>query len=276
MKILSRKLLYCIAIVFLFLVSCSEKDASPVILLVSPNVISQNSSAGENLLYGVEAYSNVSSSLAHFSVTCFDPIRGLLPMTDSVLTGEKFSCAYPFVVPEFSQDSVLLQLNFNVADVLGNEMSMQRYILVTGGALELDNFESITMYASGNNRPDAYDLSANTPIIRALADSSEVDIYVYKNEEDLTEALSGEWRSYTGVKFVRFNEFNYATATQSGIESSYSSGIPQNAISDIAVNDVILVGKENKAIGVIKIVAIQNNDNAPRCYIFSLKKIRNS
>ncbi|MCD7709873.1 MAG: hypothetical protein LUI04_00710 [Porphyromonadaceae bacterium] len=272
MKTAVLKICLC-SVLFLCCIACSEDDESPVVLVVSPESMTTQCSAGTNLLYEVEGYSTTSSPLRSFTVRTYDEERGLLSLLDTTLFASRFVYSFPYAVPEFSKDDITIQIRFELSDEAGNMMDVHRYVTVAEGTVELESYENISLYAPGSGGPDAYNLSSCQVLYRELADSSEVDIYTYKADEDTTASLSLEWRSYTGVKFVRYNEFNYATATQSAIESSYVSGMPQNRITDITANDVILIGKDTGAIGVIKILLVSDTDTA-RYYLFSWKKIK--
>lgn len=58
------------------------------------------------------------------------------------------------------------------------------------------------------------------------------------------------------MKFVRANSFDYASATSSSLSSAYSASVTSDTVEDIRLNDVILVGRDSKAVGVFKVIQI--------------------
>ena len=90
--------------------------------------------------------------------------------------------------------------------------------------------------------------------------------------------ISRTWRSPAGGRFVRFNEFDYANATDVSLESAFLAGIPSETIENIAIGDMILVKlgslpAEQRFYAVMKIMDVvdepgtADNDR----YVFNMK-----
>jgi hypothetical protein len=80
------------------------------------------------------------------------------------------------------------------------------------------------------------------------------------------------WRSKTGIKFVRYNDFSYASATRKDVVNAYLSGNPLEMLSHIVSNDVVLIGRGLTPLGVLKIVAVFDEDGITNDrYVFNIK-----
>jgi hypothetical protein len=121
---------------------------------------------------------------------------------------------------------------------------------------------------------NGFDISATEPLnLASLADSSGVDLIEFDLEDD--EELSYSFSSYSGIKFIRNNDFNYAEATNQSAMDSYESSTPQSIISNVNVDDIIIAKYDtvNSRYAVIRVVGINDDagTNADR-YEFNLKK----
>ena len=92
------------------------------------------------------------------------------------------------------------------------------------------------------------------------------------------DTLTGEflrtWTSMTGLSFSRFNDFDYETATRSSVEDAYAVSTKYSELRNIQDNDIVLLGRSDTAVGVIKFLAVFDEEGVENDrYLFSLKKI---
>ena len=72
--------------------------------------------------------------------------------------------------------------------------------------------------------------------------------------------LSRQWRSQSGLQFVRYNDFNFPAATVKYLHDSYLAGNKFSSVSNLNTGDIILVGRGNEAIGVFQIQNIYDEE----------------
>ena len=91
---------------------------------------------------------------------------------------------------------------------------------------------------------------------------------------DSTLFLSREWRSMTGLMFARFNDFDFENASFTSVVNAYSTSNKTSKLTNIGNEDIILVGKEYGALGVIKVINVFDEfDNMQDRYYFVFKGI---
>lgn len=259
-----------------FLGSCDNEDESGIVIIVKPEEFVRSAKAGEKILYTVQAYSN-DGPVNRLKFTSYDRINGLQTILDSVIGLPRISCTFQYAVPE-CKDTTDIKLRFEAVNNYGESAAMQRFVKVSGGEVTLIELTGITMYSAASGQPDAYNLEMEQLVnSHTVETDSLLDIYAWQDSTANESVLSKEWRSRTGIQFMRFNSFNYATATQLGIENAYATGVKMNYIRDLQADDIIIFGDDRKAMGIIKLIYVFDepgylNDR----YIFNLKRIRNT
>ena len=95
------------------------------------------------------------------------------------------------------------------------------------------------------------------------------------DESDLlSEAISREWRSESGLMFSRSEGFNYSEATVQSVTSAWASSVRSSTIKNLKSDDILLLGSGNKAVGVLKLMAVYDEAGTDNDrYVFSLKLI---
>ena len=89
-------------------------------------------------------------------------------------------------------------------------------------------------------------------------------------------SLSRTWISPANLKFVRYNNFDYANATSSSVKNAYKSGVKVDHLNNISTNDIILTYipslSEETAYYAIKIIYIIDDVGVEQDkYIFNIK-----
>ena len=109
------------------------------------------------------------------------------------------------------------------------------------------------------------------------ADSADIHILDATDSTFTDGTLSMKWLSPANGRFVRFNDFDYATATLGNVINSFDSGISTPFVSDIRSKDIILIrylnNKQNgynyAAIKITSVIDEQGVENDR--YIFNIK-----
>ncbi len=213
--------------------------------------------------------------LARMGISSYDELRGNIGLLDSAISGRKLSCEFLYNVPMLANDSVTVTLKFTATDRNGYTQAMSRRLLVIAKDYKLEEVSGITLYTNEiNDHPNGICLENMRPLIVSLADSAAIDIYTHVDKET-PEILTREWRSNTDIYFARANQFDYANATNRSVTEAFGNAVANPRISQIERDDIILVGRGNKAIGAIKVVQLYDEPGLENDrYLINIKKIR--
>jgi len=259
------------------LLGCREdrSDATQVFVILQSGKYKQDSKPGDKILYEISC-SSLSSQLNRFSIRSFDVENGEKSCVDLVINEAKFNYTFVYDVPAFLNDSVEITLKVKAEDADRNFYELNLWVTVKGDIGLMPELSEIVLFSGSSRQRNAFSLKdPSQPFVMEYADPADIDIYDLPNEID-PETLSKEWHTNTDVRFAKANSFNYANATASGIRTSYISSVRQKFISDLKPNDIILIGRDDNACGVIMITdAVDNNGLDNDYYRFSIKLIRN-
>lgn len=264
-------LLWCV-VWMCFCCACEDEEGSPIVILVTPGQQVLDVKAGDKVIYTVETFAN-SGVIEHLGISSIDAEQGLIRLMDTSLNVARAKFDFQYIVPVMPEDSARINLKFESGNS-HDYMSSVRTLRVVGGDVLLQEESGYTLYSSTSSKADAFRISDSQLLFSGQEADSLLDIYDYHDLQEAAGTLSREWRSGSGVRFVRFNDFNYPLATESGIRKAYEEGIKYSSIRNIDADDIILVGRDGAALGVIKIMSVFDEDGteADR-YVFNLKKI---
>ncbi|MDE5660691.1 MAG: hypothetical protein K2I28_07365 [Muribaculaceae bacterium] len=226
--------------------------------------------SGEQALYKVKL-STIHDHVASFEVNSFDPKHGLVKCLEIPCGSKEFTYQFVYAAPELDRPQSEVTLTFIATDNEGNQASLTRKVTVVNRVLSIAEKTGIIMFEPGAGLPDALTL-ADVSHPFSLADSPQpeaADIYV----DPTTGFEAITWRSNSRTKFLRANNFDYAGATAAGITSVFASSVVADHVSDIRVNDIILVGHGDVAEGVFYVVNILRGESAPDCMQLSFKGV---
>jgi len=253
----------------LFLFSCEKKNEKAVILLSPLN------------LY-IPAKT---SEVVVIDVTCHSPfeLKQLLIKSriegdyfftelDSSISGKNFYLQYEYRVPELNDTSNVF-LEFFLFDESNEKVSNFRVIIATPEAVFLTETAGHIVYSGNSGEQNGYDLVLGSPRFLHLADSAKIHIADTTNSETLLK----RWISPAGVRFVKFNGFDYANSTNLSAKNAFSSGVKYELLNSIEAGDIYITEiktSDNRLIyPVIKIVdVIDQPGSASDRYVFNLKK----
>lgn len=258
--------------VLLFFFACKDENETDTILTIEPDDLVKTVQAGEKILYTLTA-SSKQTPIQNITISTYNPAYGLLVIFDTIVNQQFTQTNYQYTVPPVN-DTTNIKIYFKSTLQSGESLSITRIITVTGGEIKLDELTGITLYSSSSGRPDAFHIS-NGQLINSHTspEDSIQDILAWQDSTTDATLLSREWRSPSGLKFARSNSFNYAAATQLSVDNTYRSCMKLNYIKELNPDDIIFIGDEYKAWGVIKIVYIFDeqgiiNDR----YLFNIKR----
>lgn len=268
-----KRLLFLLAGLIL-LCNCEREKSPQVMILVTSNDTLTNCKPGDSILFHIHS-SAVDDLVKNITIASADMQYGYIQVLDTMLNVESCNLDYYYIVPEFT-DTTSLELTFKAFS--SSRVSTSSYslsLMVNPMPIEKDSlpilYNNRVLYGCGRYS-GGFNLEYLT---NNLSDVSLMDIYDLCDNSDTLYLLSRNWGSNTGIQFVRFNQFDFASATVEAIETIFNNSSPSNFIYDVQVGDVIFVGKNQKALGVIQIATIYDvSEEQNNRYIFHYKKIK--
>ena len=233
--------------------ACSESDGDEVIILVKPS--SRTVYAADNIYFDINART-VNKSIISVDASSFDAVNGMRHICTLNPDSKIYTYKYQYQIPDIKVDTLYTEFTFTATDNLRNRMQTTVPIRIIGKNTPLQEKSGITLYCPHSGKQDALSLKSCNPLISSVADAENVDIYVYASNNDSKETLSGQWRSMTGLKFSKFNNFDYGSATKHSLESVYSGAVKYDNVTGLQIDDIIFVGSDTTVSCVIKVVGI--------------------
>jgi hypothetical protein len=221
------------------LAACKKIENEIPVLSVSPSDRDIDATSGQVLSFTIRGRSD-GRSLSRLVITSKKDNSFTVTVKDSALAGSNLDFVWETRVANAIQPYSEV-LTFQLIDSEGAEMRTTRTLYVTLGAIVLTETSGHQFY-HGNSAvhgESAFDLETRVPVL-ASVDSTRRDVQDVPLSPSATE-MSRTWRSPAGGRFVRFNEFDYANATDISLEAAFLAGVPSETISDVQVGDMILV-----------------------------------
>ena len=79
--------------------------------------------------------------------------------------------------------------------------------------------------------------------------------------------------AYQYIDFTKFNGFNFAGATAQSLSNAYNSATHLSEVKELQAGDIILIGRNGAAVGVIQVVDIVDEEGCLNDrYILNIKK----
>ncbi len=263
-------MLALIAATLVFANSCREKQEQGPVLSVNPSELVLTRNAGDLLEFAIVGTAG-DNELRNIRISQ-KPENGITStLLDTTIYGSHTDFFYVYTVPS-GTNRVLL--TFALYDTDGKSFTTLRDLYINEGEYltEIAGYDLYSAYSAGNN--NAFRISNLTFYQLELdPDSSLIDLV----EKDLTDdgTMSLALTSFSGIRFVRHNSFNYAQATATSAEASFTNSSAQQLIPNIAVNDILITKYDTvqNKYAVIKIMGVQDLEgSANDRYIFNIKK----
>jgi len=258
--------------VVLMMLSCEKESTSPIYLTVVPQESFIEASPLEIIRFEIQIKSD--NQIQRLMIDTKTDLEGYTTILDSTINPTpSFNYLLDFTVP-FDVDTSGLSIIFTGFDHQGNSNKVVRKILIDPQGVLLTESSGHSFYSSLSSQPNAFRLDIKTPVYASQVNDSLIDFLDATNMFIHGNDISREWDSPSGIKFVKFNDFNYPEATALTVSQSYINGLKLEKLSSISYNDIVLIGRNNTAIGVVLIVNVFDEDGtANDRYLFNLKLI---
>jgi hypothetical protein len=261
------------ALCFVFYSCKKDKDTSPIVS-VSPEPLYYYGNVGDLVTFKV----TVSSEIALSKVTITSTVDNETPniALDSSVSSIGTTFNFYFRIPaNLAGKSVVFDFKAENSKGKTGGSAKRLYIAAAAAspAIVLTETAGHLMYSNTSVNHDAYNLETNSGEFSLTADTASRDIQDYSGTNT---TLSKEWRSPAGGKFVLYNGFDYANATDSTAISAYTTGVKYSVLYNLAVGDIIITKlgsvSTNKyaVIRITDIVDVAGKDND--YYEFKIKK----
>lgn len=241
--------------------SCFSDKEDKVILLVECSDTAPRS--GQIVRFDIKTFTTDDSRLSELQINSFDAENGRRNLETIALDAKRYEDSWYYTVPVFRERDTDLEVQFLSAAANGYTQRRSIKFVISTSQL-LDEYSGITLYSPYSGSPDGFSLATMRPVLTAESAADEVDIYVSADDED---AVLHTLRSKTDILFSRANNFNYASATAFSLSETYAASVPYNKIDNLDVNDVVLFGRGDVALGVMKVVSITEGEGGSEGFI---------
>lgn len=264
-----KRLLMCLCAVVTMCMACTaEDDANQVVIFVSPNT--QETTAGDKIYFDITART-INQELIRIEAMTFDKAEGSTTIFSAEPKTQKYSHRLIYDVPNYHEDQSI-EFTFVATDNLGNVQDMHISVMVHSNSSTIEELTGVSLYSPRSTKNDAFSFRLMQSI--SSKEVEGVDIYVVDAEEG-SESLSGTWASGTGLRFCKANNFNYASASEQSVTVVYANSVTNPTVSELSIDDIILVGDDKEAYAVIRIANIYDAEGVEDDrYDISIKSIK--
>ncbi|MCD6019950.1 MAG: hypothetical protein K0S53_3071 [Bacteroidetes bacterium] len=219
--------------------SCKkDKDSKPIIS-ISPGALHLYGNVGDLITFKV----SVTSDVALSKVVIKGQLDNETPtvLLDTAILTKSTSFTYFYRIPaSLAGKSIVFIFRAENQNGIANENFTRLYVNAPQAVVPVALTESAghRMYSNLSlTNQDAYNLETKIAENSMTADTASRDI---QDMSASSSTLSLSWKSPAGGKFVVFNSFDYANATDSSTISAYSSGVKYSILYNLQLNDIII------------------------------------
>lgn len=259
MRLYMRRIVFinfiCI-ITFLFF-SCKEETNNTPVISISPFSLHFIANVNQVIPFIIK----IQSPVALKSLKIYNKVEGTgaayILLLDSNLAGSKgFNYEFDYKVL-LSHSGKTINFKFTVFDNDGKSWDLIRYAEVQNNEVKLSETTGCAFYSKYSGKPDGFDIETSTQQFSATANDSLIDIMDYDTLAN-DSLLNKTWTSKTGSKFVIFNGFDYANATNITASNAYDAGNKLDFISNLATGDIIITKTQKGQKSTYAVIKITN------------------
>lgn len=273
-----KNLFYLFAACLVMLTAACDEDKneiSDVGFVITPRASdSIRINAGERQRYEIDLYTT-HDYIKHILISSYNSIEGHQVLTDTTLSTYQEKFIFDYLAPHLNRNYVNVSLTFEMWDNADSYGRATRQLIVQSATILLEEKSGIVLRSAASGFADAFSFAAPSQTFSWLHSPDSVRADIYLVADSTFSNLS--FASNTKGKMVRINSFDYAAATALGVQNVYSSSLRDDRIENLKTNDIILVGHDSRAEGVLRINnIIRNGDSSERSVQLSFKGIENA
>ncbi|NJM15219.1 MAG: hypothetical protein HC896_07425 [Bacteroidales bacterium] len=256
-----------------FLVSC-KKEESGTYIKVTPDS-KYSVTAGNVVEYKIEGQSD--EGFKSFRIKYGEESDYTKEIFDSTFTNVKYiNFFFEYKFPEHPVEEVKAYLKFEAITSSGKIAWQFRHFVIESG-LTLQETTGHQFYSSSSNSFNAFNLRTRKALYSMLTDSVDVHLVDASIDSIHGDTLSRTWLSPAGIKFARFNDFDYGNAKYTDLKNAVNASEQKDFISNVKEEDIILVSFDNlqtdSSFAVIKVTEVFDKEGTSLDrYIFNLKQ----
>lgn len=269
---MNRYIVLIVSIVLLM----SSCDRSPQMLYVAPigmDQMREYATSNSPLRISIKA-SSKEAPIRQVVVKTYDEVYLYRTVLDSSFVDALSQLDTEFLYTTGSYpDTTTVQMTTTIFCTDGTIMRYTYRLYVLPDSSYLQPSDAITMYSASSRKKCGFSF----PLLNTIyPDSNRIDSLTFydlvQSDSLHRDNLSRYWYSESGVYFARSESFDYAGATVLALKQTFLNCKRDSIIYGLKNDDVILFGKYGEALGVIKILLIDDiagvEDDR---YVFSLK-----
>jgi hypothetical protein len=256
-------LILCLFFVFS---SCEKEVVDFINITFTPeNVVDEFRNSGEIIPFSIKLSSN--SELSELVIVQIVNNSIIDTMYHEQISGLEKTELYNYTCPDISSlDTSEFKLIFYCSNANGDINERAKVFSVVSKNVYLSETTGHTMFSNNSSEFNSYNLVTGT-----AAYNSDTTTHISDNTDSISDILSREWVSMSGLLFSKNNSFDYANATLEGIEDTYSTSVKKEFVDQISENDIIITKIEDNYV-IIKIIIVRDNYGSEEDrYIFNIK-----
>ncbi|MBR6002627.1 MAG: hypothetical protein IK045_07170 [Bacteroidales bacterium] len=240
------------------LVSCSERDASDIVVFFTQSADTVNVGAKVDFL--VQAFT-IHEKITKVSFASFDETFGFTDLGFIEPDAASWQDHFYYEAPSLAADTAKVRIKFIVDDNLGHSVTEEARLVVISKDRPLEDHSGLTVHSASYGSDDGFCLKTRQIISSLTADDSEKDILL---------ADDGSVSTATDVVFSLVPSFNYPEATRKSVENTFNALNKTISLSALKVDDVFLVGRKDLETGamtpwgVFKVMAVYEEGGGVR------------
>jgi len=255
-------------ILYLLLVfsSCEKEVADFINISFTPTEQYEIRNSGEIIPFSIKLSSN--NELTELVIIQIVNNSIIDTMYREQISGLEKTELYNYTCPDItSSDTSEVKLIFYCSNSNGDVNQRAKVFSVVSETVYLSETTGHTMFSNNSSEFNSYNLITGT-----AAYNSDTTTHISDNTDSISDILSREWVSMSGLLFSKNNSFDYANATLEGIENTYSTSLKKEFVNQISENDIIITKIENNYLIIKIIYVIDGVDSESDRYIFNIKQ----
>ena len=253
---------------FLYFFSSCQKSTSDFInISFTPTEQYEIRNSGEIIPFSIKLSSN--SELSELIIVQIVNNSIIDTMYHEQISGLEKTEPYNYTCPDISSlDTSEVKLIFYCSNTNGDVNQRAKVFYLVSETVYLSETTGHTMFSNNSSEFNSYNLLTGTGSY-----NSDTTTHISDNTDSISDILSREWISISGLLFSKNNSFDYANATLEGVINAYNTSVKKEFVDQISVSDIIITKIENNYV-IIKIINVEDDPNGSENdrYIFNIKQ----
>jgi len=184
------------------------------------------------------------------------------------ISGIEHTVFFNYTCPNFSsEDTSEVKLAFYCTNNKGDKVQRAKLFYIVSQDVFLTETTGHTMFSNNSSEFNSYNLITGTATY-----NTDTTSHISDNTDSISDILSREWISNSGLLFSKNNSFDYANATLEGVKDTYDNSVKKEFVDQINSGDIIISKIEDNHLVIKIIYVIDELNSEDDRYIFSIKK----